>query len=98
MTTECPSRSWDRLTAGDGPEVCPMCGAANADDTGVAVCADAPDFCSVACRDRYVADERTRDAAYAAALTEEDEIARAWAKLNDDPDFAHRRALRFCTT
>jgi hypothetical protein len=65
----------------DPPEVCPVCGADNADDEGNAICGEAPDFCSVACRDRYVAEQRAADDAYAAALIEEDRIAAEWRAM-----------------
>lgn len=39
------------------PEACALCGAANSDEDGVPVCADAPDFCSVACQETYLASE-----------------------------------------
>lgn len=41
----------------DRPEKCPQCGAANSDDEGEPVCADAPDFCSVACQEAHLAAE-----------------------------------------
>ena len=41
----------------DRPEVCPQCGCNNSNEEGVPVCVDAPDFCSVACQDTYVAAE-----------------------------------------
>ena len=41
----------------DRPETCPQCGAANSDESGAPVCADAPDFCSVACQETYLAAE-----------------------------------------
>jgi len=37
----------------DRPETCPQCGAVNSDEDGAPVCADAPDFCSVACQETY---------------------------------------------
>lgn len=39
------------------PEACPQCGADNSDEDGKIVCADAPDFCSVACQETYLAAE-----------------------------------------
>jgi hypothetical protein len=39
------------------PEACPQCGVANATDEGEPVCADATDFCSVACQEMYLAAE-----------------------------------------
>ncbi len=42
----------------DRPEgKCPQCGAINSDEEGTPVCADAPDFCSVACQETYLAAE-----------------------------------------
>ena len=41
----------------DRPEVCPQCGRNNSNEEGEPVCVDAPDFCSVACQDTYVAAE-----------------------------------------
>lgn len=37
----------------DPPEECPECHAANSTDDGDPICDDAPDFCSVKCRDAY---------------------------------------------
>jgi len=39
------------------PEACPQCGADNSDEDGKPVCADAPDFCSVACQETYLSAE-----------------------------------------
>jgi hypothetical protein len=41
----------------DRPEVCPQCGRNNSNEEGEPVCVDAPDFCSVACQDTYLAEE-----------------------------------------
>jgi hypothetical protein len=67
----------------DAPEVCPVCGAANATDDGDPVCVEAADFCAVVCRDQYVADQRVADDAYVAALIEEDRIAAEWRAMQN---------------
>jgi len=64
----------DRYLGDDPPEECPVCGGANSTDEGEPVCADAADFCSVACRDKYLAEQRKADEAYAAALAEEEKL------------------------
>ena len=72
----CPSMDWDRYCRdNDPPEVCPKCGGENCTEDGEPVCVEAPDFCSVTCRDLYTVDLRAADdLAYDAAR--EDRYAR----------------------
>lgn len=65
----------------DEPEAC-VCGASNADDEGRWVCLSAPGFCSVACAEQHAAEQTAEAEAYAAALAEEDRVARAWHQLD----------------
>lgn len=60
------------------PEVCPVCGAENCTDSGEWVCADAACFCSLACRDTYVAWQREADDALVRELAEAARLADEW--------------------
>lgn len=56
----------------DGPEQCPQCGAANSTDEGDPVCTDAPDFCSVACQETYLAAQGEYEREMDASLKEDE--------------------------
>lgn len=57
----CPSHDWDRYCdAHDPPEDCPVCHKPNADDDGNPICLEADCYCSVACRDQDLADQKAQ--------------------------------------
>lgn len=69
----CPSAAAERyLTEQDGPEACPMCGKANAYDSGEPVFPEDWAFCSVGCRDVYMAEVRAQTDALVREMHEED--------------------------
>jgi hypothetical protein len=77
--SRCPSLAAQRMLADqDAPEACPVCGADNCTEAGDWVCAEAPAFCSVACRDTYVAWQREDADALARDLAEEARLADEW--------------------
>lgn len=59
----------------DYPEACPVCGAENSTDSGVPICDEAPDFCSIKCQDAYMQQQKDDADKYANDLEKERELA-----------------------
>ena len=75
VMANCPSMDWDRYCRqNDPPEECPICDKPNSDDDGNPVCAEAADFCSIACRDVYLKLQREEDESMARAEAESDTL------------------------
>ena len=79
------------------PETCPCCGAENADPvTGEWICDGAFPYCSVACMDVAVAEERERTDALVASLAEEAALAAEWRAMQrrgrEEDETAHYRS------
>jgi predicted nucleic acid-binding Zn ribbon protein len=75
----CPSVSAERYFADqDMPEECPICGDPNADETsGVPLFSEDPAFCSEACREVYVKEQKNHDALHVTDFDETDRLIAA---------------------